>query len=432
MPSNEGFTNECRRACSLKQAANAKIDSPQNPPQNWSDSFLLGASAAAAAATGAGCLEASTFKGIGQAAEEGHSLGFGTARGHPRRKARRLSTTEPPWLRAKAARAPAKAWGSPSTPITTKLKETKQTPKRACARSSPARSASSAAARASSRGASPCGPRSRCASRSPRTIEANWRGASAARWAAGAKRPESTSPSRRWTAASTRSSGRRTRSATSARATSEPFDVARPRVVLIVRGSSDDLPNLDGELDAVRACARKAAARVVECVSLETLGEALKRATSWRRDDFPCGARPRVWLHVAGHATELHLEDPQKRWCRRKKWCRWSRRTAATSRPSSATGAGARGWRPRSRKPASRPWAGARTARTPGPRSSRRPSTSAPSTRRTRSRTRTSRPRPRPSSARRRTSSRRARGVRRAGAPVAGVPHARRRRVRGH
>ena len=92
----------------------------------------------------------------------------------------------------------------------------------------------------------------------------------------------------------------------------EPFDVARPRVVLIVRGSSDDLPNLDGELDAVRACARKAAARVVECVSLETLGEALKRATSWRRDDFPCGARPRVWLHVAGHATELHLEDPQK------------------------------------------------------------------------------------------------------------------------
>ena len=92
----------------------------------------------------------------------------------------------------------------------------------------------------------------------------------------------------------------------------EPFDVARPRVVLIVRGSSDDLPNLDGELDAVRACARKAAARVVECVSLETLGEALRRATSWRRDDFPCGARPRVWLHVAGHATELHLEDPQK------------------------------------------------------------------------------------------------------------------------
>ena len=92
----------------------------------------------------------------------------------------------------------------------------------------------------------------------------------------------------------------------------EPFDVARPRVVLIVRGSSDDLPNLDGELDAVRACARKAAARVVECVSLETLGEALKRATSWRRDDFPCGARPRVWLHVAGHATERHLEDPQK------------------------------------------------------------------------------------------------------------------------
>ena len=92
----------------------------------------------------------------------------------------------------------------------------------------------------------------------------------------------------------------------------EPFDVARPRVVLIVRGSSDDLPNLDGELDAVRACARKAAARVVECVSMETLGEALKRATSWRRDDFPCGARPRVWLHVAGHATELHLEDPQK------------------------------------------------------------------------------------------------------------------------
>ena len=74
----------------------------------------------------------------------------------------------------------------------------------------------------------------------------------------------------------------------------EPFDVARPRVVLIVRGSSDDLPNLDGELDAVRACARKAAARVVECVSLETLGEALRRATSWRRDDFPCGARPRV------------------------------------------------------------------------------------------------------------------------------------------
>ena len=92
----------------------------------------------------------------------------------------------------------------------------------------------------------------------------------------------------------------------------EPFDVARPRVVLIVRGSSDDLPNLDGELDAVRACARKAAARVVECVSLETLGEALRRATSWRRDDFPCGARPRVWLHVAGHATERHLEDPQK------------------------------------------------------------------------------------------------------------------------
>ena len=92
----------------------------------------------------------------------------------------------------------------------------------------------------------------------------------------------------------------------------EPFDVARPRVVLIVRGSSDDLPNLDGELDAVRACARKAAARVVECVSLETLGEALKRATSWRRDDFPCGARPRVWLHVAGHATQHHLEDPQK------------------------------------------------------------------------------------------------------------------------
>ena len=29
------------------------------------------------------CLEASTFKGIGQALKEGHSLGFGTARGHP-------------------------------------------------------------------------------------------------------------------------------------------------------------------------------------------------------------------------------------------------------------------------------------------------------------------------------------------------------------
>ena len=83
---------------------------------------------------------------------------------------------EPPPNRVKVREqrsAPERAWGSPSTPITTKLKETNQTPKRACARSSPARSASSAAARASLRGASPCGPRSRCVSRSPRTIGAN-------------------------------------------------------------------------------------------------------------------------------------------------------------------------------------------------------------------------------------------------------------------
>ena len=173
--------------------------------------------------------------------------------------------------------------------------------------SSPARSASSAAARASSRGASPWTALALCIA-----LAAYYRSKlarSLRRALAAGARP----PNRRVLREDGRqplqevlgvAPGRPPRRATSSlrrRAAARRLDRAGQfgRPAQSRRGT-----------DAVRACARKAAARRRVRV-LETR-RGPKRATSWRRDDFPCGARPRVWLQVAGHATELHLEDPQK------------------------------------------------------------------------------------------------------------------------
>ena len=225
-----------------------------------------------------------------------------------------------------------------------------------CTKFPTARSASSAAARASSRGASRV---DRAVCHRHRAYYRSITSTGAAAQAAGAKTPESTSPSRRWTAASTRfwashqvghHYGARER---------QPFDAARPRVVLIA-ARARHLPNLRRGTGTHTHTPARRGARPTGAIPGDA-GEASTCGTAARRLPLRRAAARLAPRRRPRHRTPLG--GPAKSDGADGKSGGVSGHLPAQHRGRLLQlGAGARGWRPPSRKPASRPWAGARTA----------------------------------------------------------------------